>query len=242
MNHAEYKTSLLADPAHPSPEMREHVAGCPDCDAYTERLLRFENRLARALEVAVPEGAARVAAVQASASNWSARSPRERRLRRGLAVAASVLVAVVAAGGVWLSSAGRVLASDVVGHMAEEPNAWLRTEVPVPEAKLEQVMAESHLRLKPGAGLVSYANSCGFRGHQVPHLVVQTDHGPVTVMVLTHESVHFAAHFDEQGYRGMIVPVTGHGSLAVLDHGAGVNSSTLDQVATGVLGAIEWNR
>ena len=39
-----------------------------------------------------------------------------------------------------------------------------------------------------GAGLVSYANSCVFRGHHVPHLVVQTEAGPVTVMVLVHES------------------------------------------------------
>ena len=30
-----------------------------------------------------------------------------------------------------------------------------------------------------------------------------------------------SVHFDEQGYRGVIVPVPGHGSLAVLTRGPG---------------------
>ena len=73
--------------------------------------------------------------------------------------------------------------------------------------------------LNPDAGTVSYARSCRFRGRMVPHLVVQTEMGPVTVMVLVHESVAKPVPFDEQGYRGVIVPVPGHGSLAVLARG-----------------------
>ena len=68
---------------------------------------------------------------------------------------------------------------------------------------------EPKLRLKPDAGVVSYASSCTFRGYKVPHLVVQTASGPVTVMVLVHEAVRHATQFDEQGYRGTIVPVPG---------------------------------
>ena len=45
---------------------------------------------------------------------------------------------------------------------------------------------------------------------------MQTESGPVTVMVLVHERVSKPLQFDEQGYRGVIVPVPGHGSLAVL--------------------------
>ena len=110
------------------------------------------------------------------------------------------------------------LAADVVAHMAEEPEAWARTDVPVAAPDLARVLQNTHLRLKPDAGMVSYAASCLFRGHQVPHLVVQTSMGPVTVMVLVHESVSKAVPFDEEGYRGVILPVPGHGSLAVLVH------------------------
>jgi hypothetical protein len=112
--------------------------------------------------------------------------------------------------------------------------------VPVPDSALSGVLDESHLRLADGAGIVSYANSCGFRGHQVPHLVIQTASGPVTVMVLVHESVAKPVQFAEQGYRGVIVPVAGHGSLAVLTRGPAADIKSVESTAARVLDAIVW--
>jgi hypothetical protein len=217
---AEYRRTVLADPHAMSPELAEHLAHCPDCPAYSERLLRFEGRLAQALRVDA--------------------QARTRTFRRGwLAMAATVLVAL-AVGTLWLGAPHASLAADVVAHMAGEPAAWARTDVPVPSADLESVLADAHMSLNPDAGTVSYAQSCLFRGHHVPHLVVQTDGGPITVMVLVHESVAKAQPFDEGGYRGVIVPVAGHGSLAVLGQGARVNLADIESVAARVKGAIVW--
>ena len=155
-------------------------------------------------------------------------------------MAASVLLAVVVAGGLWLSAPGPSLAADVVTHMRGEPQAWRRTDLPVPDSQLETVLRDSHLRLGSGTGIVSYANSCSFRGHQVPHLVVQTEAGPVTVMVLVHEQVSKPVQFDEQGYRGVIVPVAGHGSLAVLTRGPAADLQTIEHIAHRVLDSILW--
>jgi hypothetical protein len=247
MDCTDYRRALLADPGHPTPDMLAHVAACHDCTAYTERVLRFESRLDQALRVNVGRiepGRASETAALPPAERSSAAPPmkalRTRRFRRGLAVAASVFIAVVAAGGLWLSSTGSSLASAVVGHMAGEPDAWARTEVSVAPPKLNAIMAQSDVRLKADPGLVSYASSCAFRGHQVPHLVVQTVSGPVTVMVLTHEHLRSSVHFDEHGYRGMIIPVRDHGSLAVLEQGNTVDANTMQGVAAQVLGAIEW--
>jgi hypothetical protein len=74
----------------------------------------------------------------------------------------------------------------------------------------------------------------------VPHLVVQTAAGPVTVMVLVHESVRRDVNFNEHGYRGMIVPVRDHGSLAVLEHTPGADPKTIEAVAAQVAGALDW--
>src|ERR1700680_3148137 len=78
--------------------------------------------------------------------------------RRWLAAAASVLLGTAVAVSLWVAAPGRRLAADVVKHMAGEPNAWARTEVPVPEPDLAKVLADSHVRLKATAGLVSYAS------------------------------------------------------------------------------------
>jgi len=232
MDCTEVRRALLADPRDITAEMAAHrdtchdcADTCHDCAQFAQQLLRFEGRLERALRV-----------------DTLVTTPRRMFEHRGwLAIAASVLVAVVVAGSLWLAVPGPSLAADVVTHMAGEPEAWQTTDVPVPGSDLSTVLDESHLSLKPDVGVVSYAQSCQFRGHHVPHLVVQTAAGPVTVMVLVHEPVRAATQFDENGYRGVIVPVAGHGSLAVLARGEATDPKMVEEVAARVENSIIWN-
>jgi Protein of unknown function (DUF3379) len=238
MDCAHYRRAILADPHDHNADMRLHRDTCQDCSRYTDQVRRFEDRLDRALRL---ESSAEVRD-RPGVLPFRIRDAQTLRLRRGwLAAAASLLLAVVVAGSLWLAVPGPSLAADVVTHMAGEPRAWARTDVSVPERTLDQVLAESQVRLRANPGLVSYANSCLFRGHHVPHLVVQTDSGPVTVMVLTHESARTATRFDDHGYLGMIVPVPGHGSIAVLERGPGTDMNAVERVAAKVIGAIDWS-
>jgi hypothetical protein len=82
---------------------------------------------------------------------------------------------------------------------------------------------------------ISFANSCWFRGRHVPHLVVQTPGGPVTIMVLPDEEVGGRTAFAEGGYRGMLVPAQ-RGSIAVLVRDA----TDADAVASQALAAIAY--
>ena len=236
MDHARYRMRIGADPRSSDPELRGHRESCQECQLYTERLLRFESRLERALQVAVP--------MRAEVAPFAAKAvPRIAKSWRWMAMAASVLLGVVVAAGIWLVLPGASLAADVVAHMREEPQAWRRTDVAVPDAELNDILRESNLRLGAAAGIVSYASSCAFRGHQVPHLVVQTPSGPVTVMVLVHESVSRLTQFDEQGYRGTIVPMPGHGSIAVLMQNPGAaQARDLQRIAAQVRASIVWTR
>ena len=239
MDCAQYRRAILADPHDPNPDLKIHRDGCPECPEYTDRLLRFEGRLERAMRMNIPAaGDARVVPLRSPTAGASSRTL---FLRRGwLAMAASVLIVLVVAGSLWLAAPGSSLAADVVAHMAGEPQAWARTDVPVPPPQLAVVLRDSNMRLDPNAGMVSYARSCLFRGHQVPHLVVQTEMGPVTVMVLVHESLPQPVRFDEGGYRGVIVPVAGHGSLAVLARGQKADLNAVRHIAGRVQGAIVW--
>jgi len=244
---AYYRRAMLSDPHDSDPELRLHREGCPECSLYTERLLRFESRFERALRVGAPQAVPQVvpilkaADVRAGAQRPAGPHRRFQGVNRAwLAMAASVLIVLTAVGGLWLASPGRSLAADVVAHMAGEPQAWVRTDVAVVPAELAEVLKDSHLRLRPNAPMVSYARSCAFRGHHVPHLVVQTDMGPITVMVLVHESVRKQVPFDEEGYRGVILPVPGHGSLAVLARGQSTDLGAVRRVAARVQNAIDW--
>src|SRR5208283_3785376 len=97
MDCAQYRRLVLANPHDPNPELRIHLDSCRDCPEYTERLLRFESRLARAVRVTAPaESGARVVPLRAPAAlapRWDPTPP----VRRGwLAMAASVLIVLVA--------------------------------------------------------------------------------------------------------------------------------------------------
>lgn len=223
MDCAQYRRAVLADPHDADPALAQHLAACPDCPQYTQRLLSFEGRLTRALR-ADPAAAARAPGAH----------------RGWFAMAASFLLAAVIAGTLWVSAPHASLAADVVAHMAGEPDAWAQTDIAVPSADLSKVLDQAHVRLEPAAGMVSYAQSCLFRGHHVPHLVVQTEAGPVTVMVLSHESTSKTTPFDEEGYRGVIVPAQGHGSLAVLSRGR--DMAEIEKIAARVQRAVVWTR
>jgi hypothetical protein len=224
-----FRRTLLSDPRSAGADLSEHRRTCSECTAYVEDLARFEERLGRAIRLPVA----------ASGNVVPLRPKRSPSAVRRFAMAASLLLGAVVAGGLWLAAPRSSLAEDAALHMAGEPQAWKRTEVPVPAERLAAVLRDAGVLLLPGAGMVTYANICSFRGRLVPHLVVQTDAGPVTVMVLGHESVPREVRFDEHGYRGVIVPAAGHGSLAVLAQGR-PDRAWVDRVAARLFASVQW--
>jgi hypothetical protein len=220
IDHQAYRRALLADPRNEGAELREHREACAECGAYRERLLKFESRLERALQLEMREPAARL---------------RPSRF----ALAASVVLALCVAAAAWLVVPRQSLAAAVVAHVVDEPLSW-NSRAAVADPKLAAVLSDAHMHLDPGAPQVSYASSCEFRGHVVPHLVVQSAAGPATVMVLVHEAAARQVQFDEHGYRGVIVPVPGHGSIALLMRDSDAQMQDVEAIAARVRQAIVW--
>ncbi len=210
MTCQEFRAAVGADPRASSAEIESHAARCADCRAWRLELQRMDEVIRRALAIDVDASAIRLARAdsQRAAHRW-----------RGWAMAAGIMCAILVASLMWIATPHAALADDVVAHMSEEPNAWARTDIAADPAKVASVLARSGVKLKEGAGLATYANSCWFRGHYVPHLVFQTGGGPVTVMVLTEEHVADPVEFDEQGYSGVLVPAR-RGALAILGRGS----------------------
>jgi hypothetical protein len=109
--------------------------------------------------------------------------------------------------------------------------------VPLAPAALAGVLDPDGTRLRPDVGDVTFAARCVFDGHVVPHLVVRTPAGPVTVLMLRHRTIAKPLHFAEQGYEGVVLPAP-KGSIAVVGEGI----ADLDAVARKVYDAVDWGR
>lgn len=153
---------------------------------------------------------------------------------RWASLAGSILAGVVVGVWLWSGGPGNSLAGDVLSHVEDEPAA-LVVGRPAPEETVSQVLEQGGIRLRPGAGEVLYANTCRFRGRAVPHVVLRTEAGPVTLLVLRHEPVDTAESFTGSGFSGRIVP-SGPGSLAVV----GADGVDIDRIAPRMQAAIEW--
>lgn len=229
MNCLEFRRIVGAEPHAATPDLVAHAAGCAECARHQREMQEMDALIHRALSVP-PRIAAGVGADAVAAVVASARRP-SRRLQWSLA--ASIMLAVLF-GSLWLSYPRQTLAEQVVGHVEHEASSMVRADTTVDREEMQRVLARSGVRLKD-IGLVSYARSCPFRGHRVPHLVVQTAAGPVTVILLPEErSINSPVRFEQDGYAGVIVPAP-RGGIAVLGNGAPVA-----EVAKTVLASIDY--
>ena len=223
MNCLQFRRAAGADPGHLSPEAAAHRDTCPACAEYLRDLLAMDATIRRALEVPVMD-------------RPRASVPRARPMpapRRWLALAASIVAGVLVGSVLWIGGPRASLAREVLNHVEQEPHSLTATHSD--PAVVGRVLQAGGIRLRPGAADVVYANSCPFRGRIVPHLVVRTAQGPVTVLVLRDEALARPVRVNDAGFRGSLVPA-GPGSIAVL----GDRRSDLSEITARLASAIEW--
>jgi len=233
MNCDAARELIGADPQASSPELDAHLSTCAACKAYRQEMQAFDARLRRALAFD-PRPLQQVVQSDAAVRTSQPAAPASRRRRsRGLAWVTSLAAGLLIASGLWLSRPSQTLASEIVTHVEGEPNSWFSTDL-VSSAQLAAVLNKAGVKLGPGLGPVVYANSCWFRGHFVPHLVVTTRSGPVTIMILMHERVRNEQTFREDGLNGLLVPAS-NGAVAILSR----TPMALEPPAREVLRALE---
>jgi len=209
------RVAIGGDPHALPPEVTAHIATCAACRQFHEETLSLDGRLRAALELPL--------------TKFRRPAPPARRF----AMAASVALAILAGAGVWLFRPQPALAEEVVEHVRHEGGSWGMQEV-LPAARIAEVLAKAGVAFDTSMPVV-YASACPFHGRRVPHLVVQTADGPMTVMLLAHEKVSERQKFSEDGYQGMLLPA-GEGSIAVLARGGEVP----DAVAANLVSGVRW--
>jgi len=222
------RLQIGAEPGGAVAAVEEHLQSCPACRQFREEMRTLDANIGRALErppqsAALPASGGARARPRAHPGAW-----------RQWALAASVLLAAFAVFALWLLRPGESLAHDVVAHVRAEPESWLAAQH-VDAAGIDKALRGAGVELNLTSDKITYAQSCWFRGHYVPHLVVQTTSGPVTVLILRHEPVKRRHEFHEEGMTGVIVPA-GSGSLAVLARDGG----NIDDIATQMERDVHW--
>lgn len=240
MNCEEYRQEIAADPSYDG--AAGHLSACAECQAFRKEMRSLNDMISQALRLDVPELALPEIddsnSVRDSNSNVvSLKTRKPRTTATWFAVAATVVLAAVV--GVRMSGIGVTydsLADEVLAHLDHEPAALLPSTTPVSSERLASVVPANVARMDPSAGLITYAQSCEINGNAVPHLVIQGEYGPITILLMPEETVAGAMTIDGNNVHGVILPV-GDGSVAII----GAREEKLDQVEKSVLESVRWS-
>jgi hypothetical protein len=236
MNCEDFKKAIAADPSATF-EGAEHAAGCKDCAAFQAEMRTLDARIGKALAIDVPELTLPELPPIEDDNVVNLPFTRSRKAPRWLAIAASFALAAVigmqfVGGPVEYPS----LAAEIVAHLDHEPNALRVTDEAVSERRFSRVVNASVGTMDRNVGLITYAQSCVINGKTVPHLVMQGEEGPITLLLMPDEMIDVAQQIEGVGINGVILPV-GDGSIAII----GEREENLAEVEQRVVDSVEWS-
>lgn len=241
MNCEEYREAITADPSESFAD-RAHAAGCAECRRYRDGMRALDQRIAAALAISVPPlrmpdlpsgGDESRNVVGFPGRSGKVSTPLWLGIAASLVVAAFVGLTLL-----WTEPSGTTLAEQVIAHMDYEQASRRVTSVSVPERALHDVIDPRVSAMDPGIGLVSYAQSCVINGNTVPHLVVQGESGPVTLILLPDEQIDEAIPLSGEHVHGVIVPVGG-GSVAIIGERRR-QLGEIDEIRQRIVESVEW--
>lgn len=215
MNCDEYRQAIGADPSFDGGEA--HLSQCEACRSYRDDLRSLETRIRDALALPVPElDLPELADDPAGDNVVPLRGGRTKPTFTWLAVAATVVVAAfLGFRFVGPADAPSTLPEQILAHIDNERGSLRVTDEAVSDERLANVVPASIAVMDHGAGLITYAQSCPINGNTVPHLVIQGERGPVTILLMSEETVDGTIEFEGERVHGIIVPV-GNGSIAIV--------------------------
>ena len=236
MNCKDYQEAYAADPSQQF-DGASHANACESCAAFRGEILTLDLKISKALEIKVPQLV--MPGLPAIGDDGNVVNL---PFRRGgmsapawIGLAASVLIVTVL--GVRLASNDVVspsLADEIVAHFDHHQDGLKVTNIVVSEQTLANVVEQDVEEMD--IGLITYATSCVINGKSVPHLVIQGERGPITILLLPDEKISTAVPLDGVGVRGVILPV-GNGSIAII----GDRDEPWENIENQVVNSVKWS-
>ena len=235
MNCEEYREAIAADPSFDGGA--GHVTECAACQAYRNEMLALNATIARALVLDAPDLV--MPELPDIETDKVVPLARRRRVTPPLWLAMAATVAMAAFLGVRFIGGGveyESLAEEVLAHLDHEPYALRVSDEPVSDRRLSSVVASDVAQMDHSGGLITYAQTCVINGRRVPHLVIQGERGPVTILLMPDEMISAAMPLRDEVFEGAILPV-GNGSIAII----GEHDEDLAKIEEAVVNSVMWS-
>ncbi len=235
MNCEDYSQAIAADPSYDGGDA--HLSACADCRALRDEMRALDRKIGRALAIEVPS-LDMPELPEVDTENVVPLSGHGRFTMPAWMAVAAVLVLGAFIGIRMLGSEVDYpsLADEIVAHLDHEPYALRVTDRPVADSRLAMVVPASVANMNHDAGLITYAQTCVINGRKIPHLVVQGERGPVTILLLPDEAIDSAVQLEGESINGVLLPV-GSGSVAII----GERDERLDDIRQNVVNSVTWS-
>lgn len=216
MDFSEFKRKLGAEPLGRDPEIRAARESSPEFEAEARAAEELEAKLARSFDLPAPEDLLdRILDIPRQA-----RPPRSTRWR-SLAMAASLLVAVGAAGLVWNANRGwDSVEQYVVEHYRHDGPRMITSLEHSDRQQVQSILAEFDVQASPAlAEIVGVIKFCPTPDGRGVHMVLNTEAGPVTVIYMPKTPVQDRETLEFDNVEAMLVELES-GSAAIIGAGA----------------------
>lgn len=238
MNDKELEKRIAAEPFADIDLSGLSAEDRQSAEAFRVEMQALDGRIAAALAVDVPELDMPELPEIGDDNVVSMPISNKRRLSapEWIGIAASfLLIAVIGARMFDSGSEFPTLAEEVIAHLDHEPQALRVSTEPVTERRLTRVVNRSGAEFDRNLGLITYARSCVINGKEVPHLVMQGESGPITLLLMPGEFVEKAVPLSGENINGVILPV-GDGSIAII----GEREENISKIEEQVVDSIRW--
>ena len=242
MNCEDYREAIAADPSESFEDGAAHAVACESCNAYRAEMRALDDVIASALAIDVPElkipDLPPIGKDDENVVNLPFRRAANISMPAWIGIAASFALAAVI--GMQIVGNGPAndqrLAAEILAHVDHEPWALKVTDVSVSDEQFARVIHPAIGTMDRDVGLVSYARTCIINGTSIPHLVIQGQHGPVTLLLMPNEMVSSPVSLVGESVNGVILP-HGDGSIAII----GEREIRIQDLEQRVIDSVEWS-
>jgi hypothetical protein len=197
VNCLDSRREKLADPRRLSAEAQLHLRGCAPCTAFSREIDESEARLAEAFSVRLPEGLADRILLGARRSGTSRWAP--------WALAAGVVLALALAWNQLDDSTAEHYARSAIEHVLTEPGFLTEVQAGAPAA-LQAAVQEFGGSINGPIGRARVVKVCPAGDGRARHIVLETNEGLATVILVPGKHVASAATANANGLSALVQP------------------------------------